>query len=97
MEKRNFLAGVLQRAGLGVLDCAGTYFLMADISARGFDDDVEFCRFLTRNVGVAAVPPTAFFSDANKALGRRYARFSFCKKMTTLQLAAERLELPWKR
>ena len=96
-EKRDFLAGVLQRAGLRVLDCAGTYFLMADIAARGFDDDVEFCRFLTRNVGVAAVPPTAFFSDANKALGRRYARFSFCKKMATLQLAAERLEQPWKQ
>ena len=97
LEKRDFLADVLQRAGLRVLDCAGTYFLMADIAARGFDDDVEFCRFLTRNVGVAAVPPTAFFSDANKALGRRYARFSFCKKMTTLQLAAERLGQPWKQ
>ena len=97
VEKRDFLAGVLQRAGLPVLNCAGTYFLMADISARGFDDDVEFCRYLTRNVGVAAVPPTAFFSEANKQLGRCYARFSFCKKMSTLQLAAERLEQPWKR
>lgn len=97
VEKRDFLAGVLQRAGLPVLNCAGTYFLMADISARGFDDDVEFCRYLTRNVGVAAVPPTAFFSEANKQLGRCYARFSFCKKMSTLQMAAERLEQPWKR
>ena len=97
VEKRDFLAGVLQRAGLPVLNCAGTYFLMADISARGFDDDVEFCRHLTRNVGVAAVPPTAFFSEANKQLGRCYARFSFCKKMSTLQMAAERLEQPWKR
>ena len=97
VEKRDFLTGVLQRAGLPVLNCAGTYFLMADISARGFDDDVEFCRYLTRNVGVAAVPPTAFFSEANKQLGRCYARFSFCKKMSTLQMAAERLEQPWKR
>lgn len=97
VEKRDFLAGVLQRAGLPVLNCAGTYFLMVDISARGFDDDVEFCRYLTRNVGVAAVPPTAFFSEANKQLGRCYARFSFCKKMSTLQMAAERLEQPWKR
>ena len=97
VEKRDFLAGVLQQAGLPVLNCAGTYFLMADISARGFVDDVEFCRYLTRNVGVAAVPPTAFFSEANKQLGRCYARFSFCKKMSTLQMAAERLEQPWKR
>ena len=97
VEKRDFLAGVLQRAGLPVLNCAGTYFLMADISARGFEDDVEFCRYLTRNVVVAAVPPTAFFSEANKQLGRCYARFSFCKKMSTLQMAAERLEQPWKR
>ncbi len=88
---------MLQRAGLPVLNCAGTYFLMADISACGFDDDVEFCRYLTRNVGVAAVPPTAFFSEANQQLGRCYARFSFCKKMSTLQMAAERLEQPWKR
>ena len=97
VEKRDFLAGVLQQAGLPVLNCAGTYFLMADISARGIDDDVEFCRYLTRNLGVAAVPPTAFFSEANKKLGRCYARFSFCKKMSTLQMAAERLEQPWKR
>ncbi|MGH2523761.1 MAG: methionine aminotransferase [Anaerolineales bacterium] len=92
--KRDFLAGALQQAGLRVSLPQGTYFIMADFSPLGYDDDVAFCRWLTTEVGVAAIPPTAFYSDEHKHLGRTWARFAFCKRLETLEKAAERLRRP---
>jgi len=102
--RRDYLAQVLQDAGLRVSVPAGTYFIMADFSEmernRVFtsvsrnpvsEDDVAFCRWLTTEIGVAAIPPSAFYSDAHKHLARYYARFAFCKKMETLEKAADRL------
>jgi N-succinyldiaminopimelate aminotransferase len=89
--KRDFLAGALSEAGFKVSRPQGTYFIMAEFSGLGFDDDVAFCRWLTTEIGVAAIPPTAFCSDANKSLLRTWARFAFCKKMETLERAAARL------
>ena len=97
-SKRDFLASVLLDAGFKVSLPQGTYFIMADFTALGpsvagqvFDDDVTFCRWLTAEVGVAAIPPSAFYSDEHKPLGRSWARFAFCKKQETLEYAAERL------
>jgi N-succinyldiaminopimelate aminotransferase len=90
--KRDFLAGALARAGFRVSQPQGTYFIMADFSGLGFDDDVEFCRWLTAEVGVAAIPPSALCTPAGKPLVRAWARFAFCKKMETLEAAARRLE-----
>ncbi|MBI4630968.1 MAG: aminotransferase class I/II-fold pyridoxal phosphate-dependent enzyme [Chloroflexi bacterium] len=89
--KRDFLASALSNAGLDVSIPKGTYFIMAGIQPLGFNDDVTFCRYLTKEIGVAAIPPSAFYSDDHKALGKSYARFAFCKKMETLEKAAERL------
>lgn len=89
-ESRDFLAGALERAGLRVLPTEGTYFIMADHSALGFADDVAFCRHLTAEIGVAAIPPSAFYAD--KALGKSLVRFAFCKRRATLEEAAKRLE-----
>ena len=89
--KRDFLAGALREAGMRVSLPQGTYFIMADFTPLGFDDDVKFCRWLTSEIGVAAIPPTAFYSDAHKDIGRAWARFAFCKKQETLEKAAERL------
>ena len=89
--KRDFLAGALREAGLRVSLPQGTYFIMADFTALGFDDDVKFCRWLTSEIGVAAIPPTAFYSDAHKEIGRAWARFAFCKKQETLEKAVEKL------
>ena len=55
---------------------------MTDISAFGFDDDVEFARYLVKDVGVAAVPGSSFYNDA--ARGRTKLRFCFCKRDETL-------------
>ncbi len=90
-HKRDLLGTILRGAGFDVSPPAGTYFIMAGIEPLGFDDDVAFCRYLTSEIGVAAIPPSAFYSDEHKALGKGYARFAFCKKPETLQRAAERL------
>jgi N-succinyldiaminopimelate aminotransferase len=67
----------------------GTYFIMVDIGSLGFRDDVEFCRYLTTEIGVAAIPPSAFYH--NPADGAKLARFAFCKSEATLEAAASRL------
>jgi N-succinyldiaminopimelate aminotransferase len=90
-RKRDFLSGVLEEAGYPVTLSGGTYFVMADIRSSGIEDDDQFCRWLIRERGVAAIPSSALYSSHNKSLGRGWARFAFCKKDETLQMAAERL------
>jgi len=87
---RDFLGSALTRLGFRVFTPAGTYFIVADHSAFGFADDVEFCTHLTKTVGVAAIPPSVFYDKP--ADGRRLARFAFCKKRETLEEAVRRME-----
>jgi aspartate/methionine/tyrosine aminotransferase len=87
--KRNVLLRILEKAGLLCYVPKGAYYIMCDISAYGFSDDVAFCRHLVEDIGVAAVPGSSFFSDA--ADGAHLIRFCFAKKPETLEAAAERL------
>lgn len=86
---RDFLADVLAEAGLKPLMPQGTYFMMADIGHLGFPDDVAFCRYLTTDIGVTAIPPSAFYS--NPADGAKLVRFAFCKTRSVLEEGARRL------
>jgi len=88
--RRDLILPELKKAGFGTFSPDGAYYVMTDISAFGFKDDVEFTRHLIREVGVACVPGSSFYSDP--ALGSQQVRFCFCKKDETLMLAAERLE-----
>jgi len=88
-QRRDVLKRVLDGANLPTLPVKGAYFLMADIAHLGFGTDVEFCRWLTSEIGVAAVPPSAFYLDPARA--PLLARFCFAKRMETIELAAERL------
>ena len=88
--RRALLADTLDASGLPTLPIAGAYFLSSDISGLGFADDVGFCRWLTREVGVAAVPPSAFYLDRSRA--PLLARFCFAKREETIDEAASRLE-----
>lgn len=90
-HKRDYLAAVLGEIGLDVSLPAGAYFIMAGIKPLGFADDFSFCKYLAAEVGVAAIPPSAFYSAQNKSLGQGYVRFAFCKTMETLERAKERL------
>ncbi len=87
--RRDRLCGALTDIGFGLEPPEGAYYVMAEISAFGATDDVAFCRHLVREIGVATVPGSSFFHD--KALGRNYIRFCFCKKDATLDAAIERL------
>jgi aspartate/methionine/tyrosine aminotransferase len=88
-----FLSEVLTEVGFEVHPAEGTYFLMCSHGRAGeilgVRDDVELCRVLTRDIGVAAIPPSAFYS--NPADGQSLVRFAFCKKRETLEEAARRL------
>lgn len=88
--RRDVLLPVLQNAGFKTFQPDGAYYIMTDISTFGFADDVEFTKHLIREVGVACVPGSSFYSVPER--GRQQVRFCFCKKDETLQLAAERLE-----
>jgi aspartate/methionine/tyrosine aminotransferase len=79
----------LVAAGLPVLPVDGSFFLLADIRGTGFEDDVSFCKFLTIEVGVAAIPPSSFYAEPETA--PKLARFCFAKQPSTLQAATERL------
>ncbi|HSS19829.1 MAG TPA: aminotransferase class I/II-fold pyridoxal phosphate-dependent enzyme [Pyrinomonadaceae bacterium] len=87
--RRDLLLPVLENAGFKTFSPDGAYYIMTDISSFGFADDVEFTRHLIRDVGVACVPGSSFYSLPE--LGRQQVRFCFCKKDETLQMAAERL------
>ena len=87
--RRDLILPELEKAGFKTFRPDGAYYVMTDISAFGFKDDIEFTRHLIREVGVACVPGSSFYSDP--ALGAQQVRFCFCKKDETLLLAAERL------
>ncbi|HKY43480.1 MAG TPA: aminotransferase class I/II-fold pyridoxal phosphate-dependent enzyme [Pyrinomonadaceae bacterium] len=87
--RRDLLLPVLEQSGFKTFVPDGAYYIMTDISAFGFSDDVEFTRHLIREVGVACVPGSSFYSKP--ADGAQQVRFCFCKKDETLNRAAERL------
>ncbi|MEO1008208.1 MAG: aminotransferase class I/II-fold pyridoxal phosphate-dependent enzyme [Planctomycetota bacterium] len=90
---RDLLSEALLDAGLRVFGAPSGYFVMVDhtaVSERlGVDGDVEFCRYLVEEIGVAAIPPSSFYVD--RRLGRPFARFAFCKTRATIEAGAERL------
>lgn len=88
--KRDFIMPALQDAGFKCDAPDGAYYVMTDISNFGFKDDIEFTKFLIREIGVAVVPGSSFYHDAS--LGAQQVRFCFCKKDETLEAAAERLQ-----
>lgn len=90
MEK---LYASLERARLNPIRPQGTFFIMSDISGLDFKDDVEFARYMTAEVGVACIPPSAFYHDPSD--GADLCRWCFAKKDETLDAAGERL-LRWK-
>ncbi|MEO6654674.1 MAG: aminotransferase class I/II-fold pyridoxal phosphate-dependent enzyme [Pyrinomonadaceae bacterium] len=88
-KKRDFIVSVLQNAGFECDFPEGAYYVMCDISAFGFVNDIEFTKHLIREIGVAVVPGSSFYHDPS--LGSQMVRFCFCKKDETLEDAAERL------
>jgi aspartate/methionine/tyrosine aminotransferase len=88
-ERRDLILPELERVGFRCYQPDGAYFIMTDIADFGFKDDIEFTRYLIREIGVACVPGSSFYSRPE--LGSQQVRFCFCKKDETLISAAERL------
>jgi N-succinyldiaminopimelate aminotransferase len=88
-QRRDKLLDALGASGLSPWEPEGAYFACADVSGRGFTDDDAFCRHLTTEVGVAAIPLSAFYLESSHA--PCVARFAFCKSEATLDEAARRL------
>jgi L-glutamine---4-(methylsulfanyl)-2-oxobutanoate aminotransferase len=87
--RRDRMLGILGEAGFRCFVPKGAYYIMTDISAFGFSDDVSFAKYLVKEIGIAAVPGSSFYQ--NPADGRTHLRFAFCKREDTFQAAAERL------
>ncbi|MBI4904122.1 MAG: aminotransferase class I/II-fold pyridoxal phosphate-dependent enzyme [Acidobacteria bacterium] len=90
-QRRDHLLGVLEETGFRPFRPYGAYYIMADISNFGFQDDTAFAMHMLEKAGVAAVPGSSFFSNPND--GNQIIRFCFCKKPETLEAARQRLHL----
>ena len=89
-KRRDRVMKMLADAGLHPMLPKGAYYIMCDIKTWGYPNDVEFARFMVKDIGVATVPGSSFFSDP--AAGKDMIRFTFCKKEETLRAAEERLK-----
>ena len=86
--KRDLFREGLAGSRLKLLPSTGSYFQCVDISAVSDLNEADFCQWLTREVGVAAIPLSAFYGDG---FDQRVVRFCFAKKDETLRAALERL------
>jgi N-succinyldiaminopimelate aminotransferase len=92
--KRDLMIDALKKSGFRVRKSRGSYFVMADwreVAPAHIQDDFEFARWLTTDVGVACIPAGAFYQESDKDLAKNLVRFAVCKKAQTLTIAAERL------
>src|SRR5216684_3455907 len=90
-ERRDVLLDILERHHFTCYKPYGAYYIMTDISTFGFADDVEFARYLVKDIGVAAVPGSSFYKTPGA--GRTKLRFCFCKRDETLQEADRRMQM----
>ncbi len=86
-SQRDILLGYLDHTGLPYTQPEGAYFVMLDISSFGHANDVEFSRWMAREIGVAPVPGSSFFAYPE----HRFVRLNFAKQPATLHAAGERL------
>ena len=87
-RKRDLFAEGLRQTRLKLLPTAGTYFQCVDISAVTELNESDFCQWMVKELGVAAIPLSAFYGDG---FDQKVVRFCFAKKDETLLAALERL------
>lgn len=96
--KRDRLLDVLAAVGLPPMTPDGSYFIIVDTGeldapvTAGVRRDIAVCRWLTQAIGVAAIPPSPFYSEPHQYLTDNLARFTFCKTDEMLEEAAKRLQ-----
>lgn len=87
--KRDAFRAALAGTGLKLLPCEGTYFQTVDYGAVSDLPELDFARWLTTEIGVAAIPLSVFYQRPQQ---RRHVRFCFAKRDETLAEAAQRLQ-----
>lgn len=88
--RREKALAMLRDVGFKPVTPQGAYYIMADFSAISDEDDLTFGLRMAREIGVACVPGSPFFSRPE--LAKNIVRFAFCKKDETLDAAAVRLK-----
>ena len=88
-RKRDIFRAGLAQTKFKILPSTGSYFQCVDISAVSPMSEAEFCKWLTVEIGVAAIPLSAFYGQG---FDQRIVRFCFAKKDATLNLAIEKLK-----
>ncbi|XP_066248627.1 kynurenine aminotransferase [Euwallacea similis] len=97
--KKKFMAKFLQETGFKPVVPEGGYFMMADWSGLESQVDLssetdqykdyKFTKWMTKNVGLQGIPPTAFYSTEHKPLAENFVRYCFIKQDQNLQIAAD--------
>ena len=87
IRRKDLFLGILDSVSLNYTVPQGAYYVMVDISEFQFDNDIDFCEWMIREVGVAAVPGSSFFKEDIHHL----VRLHFAKKEDTLQEVGRRL------
>jgi len=100
-RKRKLICDALQAVGIEPIWPRGSFFVLGDtrnvkvpdkyLADKTVTRDWALCRWLTVDIGVAAIPPASFYCDANKHMAQNHARFAFCKPDEVLEEAAKRL------
>lgn len=88
--RRDRLMPALAEAGFRCFRPRGAYYIMTDINAFGFADDVTFTKYLVKEIGVATVPGSSFYNHPRDGAGQ--VRFAFCKRAETLDESGRRLQ-----
>jgi aspartate/methionine/tyrosine aminotransferase len=87
IRRRDIFLGFLDQIDITYYRPHGAYYVLIDIAPFGFSDDMDFCLWMAKEVGIAAVPGSSFFDEPVKNL----VRFSFSKREDTLSEVGERL------
>lgn len=95
MAKKKILVDGLKEVGFVVYPSSGTYFVVVDHTPFGLENDVAFCEYLIRDVGVVAIPTSVFYLNPEE--GKNLVRFTFCKDDETLRAAVERMKARLKK
>ncbi|NMG11532.1 aminotransferase class I/II-fold pyridoxal phosphate-dependent enzyme [Brasilonema sp. UFV-L1] len=88
-QKRDDILQILDAVGIPYFVPKGAYYVFANILDFGYKNDIEFTEYLIKEIGVAVVPGSSFFSQSEA--GKNFIRFCFSKKPETLAKAGERL------
>ncbi|OBZ89446.1 putative aminotransferase C6B12.04c [Choanephora cucurbitarum] len=104
LKKRSILSKVFDELGLSYTVPEGSYFILVNTSKIQIPKDFEFpdilndrgddfktCYWLTKHIGVCAIPPSEFYAKDHWHMAANFARFAFCKTDEVLEQAAERL------